>query len=67
MGATPDIAVLDQPIKQRIDELLPQKLDEKLAKMKANKPPSMTIIATKGTLDWAYPPFILSSTAAALG
>ncbi|MEK9626717.1 MAG: peroxiredoxin family protein [Gammaproteobacteria bacterium] len=28
---------------------------------------SMTIIATKGTLDWAYPPFILSSTAAALG
>ena len=27
----------------------------------------MAIIATKGTLDWAYPPFILSSTAAALG
>ena len=26
----------------------------------------MTIIATKGTLDWAYPPFILASTAAAL-
>ncbi len=25
------------------------------------------IIATKGTLDWAYPPFILGSTAAALG
>ncbi|MBT5622864.1 MAG: peroxiredoxin family protein, partial [Acidiferrobacteraceae bacterium] len=24
---------------------------------------SLTIIATKGTLDWAYPPFILSSTA----
>ena len=27
----------------------------------------MTLIATKGTLDWAYPPFILASTAAALG
>ena len=27
----------------------------------------MTIIATKGTLDMAYPPFILASTAAALG
>jgi len=26
----------------------------------------MTIIATKGTLDWAYPPFILGSTAASL-
>ena len=28
---------------------------------------NLTIIATKGTLDWAYPPCILSSTAAALG
>ena len=27
----------------------------------------MAIIATKGTLDWAYPPFILASTAASLG
>ena len=27
----------------------------------------MAIIATKGTLDMAYPPFILASTAAALG
>ena len=28
---------------------------------------SMTIICTKGTLDWAYPPFILATTAAAMG
>ncbi len=28
---------------------------------------SLAIIATKGTLDWGYPPFILASTAAALG
>lgn len=28
---------------------------------------SMMLIASKGTLDWAYPPFILASTAAALG
>ena len=27
----------------------------------------LAIIATKGTLDWAYPPYILASTAAALG
>jgi len=27
---------------------------------------SMSIIATKGTLDWAYPPFILGTTAAAM-
>jgi peroxiredoxin family protein len=27
----------------------------------------LAIIATKGSLDWAYPPFILASTASALG
>jgi len=27
---------------------------------------SMTIICTKGTFDWAYPPFILATTAAAM-
>jgi len=31
------------------------------------KAKSMSIIVTKGTLDWAYPPFILSTTAAAMG
>ena len=63
MGVTPDTALLDDLIKRRLDELLPQKLEE----LREKKTPSMTIIATKGTLDWAYPPFILSSTAAALG
>ena len=27
----------------------------------------LAIIATKGSLDWAYPPFILATTAAAMG
>jgi peroxiredoxin family protein len=67
MGATPDAALIEQIVRQRLDEILPQKIEEKLAEIKANKTPSMTIIATKGTLDWAYPPFILASTAAALG
>jgi peroxiredoxin family protein len=30
-------------------------------------PNTMSIIVTKGSLDWAYPPFILSTTAAAMG
>ena len=63
MGVTPDTALLDDLIKRRLDELLPQKL----AELREKKTASMTIIATKGTLDWAYPPFILASTAAALG
>jgi peroxiredoxin family protein len=67
MGLTPDTALLDDLIKRRLDEILPGKLEEKLAELREKKPASMTIIATKGTLDWAYPPFILASTAAALG
>ncbi|MCB1801220.1 MAG: DsrE/DsrF/DrsH-like family protein [Gammaproteobacteria bacterium] len=38
-----------------------------MAERAAAHTPSMTIIATKGTLDMAYPPFILASTASALG
>ena len=63
MNMPTDQAALDALIRQRLDEILPQKLEE----LKAAKTPSMSIIATKGTLDWAYPPFILGSTAAALG
>ena len=67
MDVRPDAALLDELIKRRLDEILPQKLEEKLAELREKQTPSMTIIATKGTLDWAYPPFILASTAAALG
>jgi peroxiredoxin family protein len=67
MDVKPDDAVIDELIRRRLDEILPQRIEEHLAARRAAKPGSMTIIATKGTLDWAYPPFILSSTAAALG
>jgi len=63
MSAQPDTATLDRLIGERLDALLPKKL----AELREKQTPSMTIIATKGTLDWAYPPFILASTASALG
>lgn len=49
------------------DAWFDRRFDEKMAERQAAHVPSMTIIATKGTLDMAYPPFILASTAAALG
>ena len=58
-----DASDLDRLINERLDALLPKKL----AELREKQTPSMTIISTKGTLDWAYPPFILASTAAALG
>ena len=33
---------------------------------KGDRPKRLAMIASKGTLDWAYPPFILASTAAAM-
>ncbi|MDP1607184.1 MAG: DsrE/DsrF/DrsH-like family protein [Rhodocyclaceae bacterium] len=62
-----DITNIDELINQRLDALLPQKLEALLQAREEAKTPSLAIIATKGTLDWGYPPFILASTAAALG
>ena len=50
-----------------LNEWFDQRFEQKMAERDAAKTPSMTIIATKGTLDMAYPPFILASTASALG
>jgi peroxiredoxin family protein len=66
-SAAADVALVERLVRERVDAVLDERLEAKLAQLKAAKQPSMTIIATKGTLDWAYPPFILSSTAAALG
>ena len=63
MSTTMQDANLEQLISKHLDKVLPKKLEE----IESNRTPSMAIIATKGTLDWAYPPFILASTAAALG
>ncbi len=50
-----------------LNDWFDQRFEQKMIEREANKTPSMTIIATKGTLDMAYPPFILASTASALG
>lgn len=44
-----------------------ERFETKMREREAAHVPSMSIIVTKGTLDWAYPPFILASTGAALG
>ncbi|MDP3031110.1 MAG: DsrE/DsrF/DrsH-like family protein, partial [Rhodocyclaceae bacterium] len=62
-----DLTNIDELINQRLEALLPQKLEALLQAREEAKTPSLAIIATKGTLDWGYPPFILASTAAALG
>jgi len=49
------------------DAWFEKKFTECFEQREAAKTPSMSIVVTKGTLDWAYPPFILASSASALG
>jgi peroxiredoxin family protein len=67
LPAVLDEQAIDRLVRERVDAILDERLEAKLAQLRESKQGSMTIIATKGTLDWAYPPFILASTAAALG
>ena len=64
-------AVTKNPVekvdKKQFNQWFDQRFEEKMIEKELNHTPSMTIIATKGTMDMAYPPFILASTAAALG
>lgn len=53
---------IERLVRDQVDAYLRQKEEEK-----AQRIPKLAIIATKGTLDWAYPPLILATTAAALG
>ncbi|MCU7834009.1 MAG: DsrE/DsrF/DrsH-like family protein [gamma proteobacterium symbiont of Taylorina sp.] len=52
---------------QLFEQWFDKRFDQKLAEKESQHTPSMTIIVTKGTMDMAYPPFILASTASALG
>lgn len=61
---------IDALIRDRVDALATARVEELLAIKEAEraaKPKKLAIIATKGTLDWAYPPLILATTAASLG
>jgi peroxiredoxin family protein len=44
-----------------------RRFEEKMRQQDESRTPKLSIMVTKGTLDWAYPPFIVGSTAAAMG
>lgn len=68
---TPQAATADgEPLTREELEERVAELENRLAAVEAEQDdgqPKMSIIATKGTLDMAYPPLILASTAAAFG
>ncbi len=64
---------VEQLLRERVDALVNERLDQTIAERVAaamKKDPAkntVAIIASKGTLDMAYPPLILASAAAAMG
>lgn len=62
-----DIILPENLDKSIFDQWFDERFETRMAERAAAHVPSLAIIATKGTLDWAYPTFILASTASALG
>jgi peroxiredoxin family protein len=56
---------IDTLITERFDQLVTERIADAMRKDPAKN--KMAIIASKGTLDMAYPPLILASAAAAMG
>ena len=50
-----------------LDRWFDERFALKMAELQKKKTPALTVMVTRGTLDWAYPPFIIGSTAKALG
>jgi peroxiredoxin family protein len=59
-------ATLATPSKA-LDEWFDTRFAQKMAEYNEQKIPTVSILVSKGSLDWAYPPFIVASTAAAMG
>ena len=58
-GSTTELQDL---VRRTVDDMVNQREAKK-----ETKPKKIAMIATKGTLDWAYPPLVLAGTAASLG
>jgi peroxiredoxin family protein len=50
-----------------LNEWFDKRFADNMIEYQSERIPTLSVMVTKGTLDWAYPPFIIASTAAALG
>lgn len=61
---------MDAELQQKVEELVAKRLAEieiEKALQDAQRPKRLALVASKGSLDMAYPPLILASTAVSLG
>ena len=52
---------------QSLDRWFDERFAHAIQEWQAAQDPSLTLMVTKDSLDWAYPPFIIAATAAAMG
>jgi peroxiredoxin family protein len=70
MTADLSTSTASQPVSPEMEAAIRERVDAYMAELKAKekrRTKRMALIATKGTLDFAYPPLILASSAASLG
>ncbi len=58
---------IEQQERAKFNHCFREEFEKLMEERETTRTKSLALIATKGTLDWAYPPFILGTTAAALG
>lgn len=61
---------MDAELQKQVEELVEKRVAEILAQREhadASRPKRLALVASKGSLDMAYPPLILASTAVSLG
>jgi peroxiredoxin family protein len=59
--------LLPEMTPEGLNQWFDARFQQSMADQAAGETPRLSIMVTKGTLDWAYPSFILGSTAAAMG
>jgi peroxiredoxin family protein len=65
-----EAVVMTEPLRQQIEAMVDARVEalwQEKEQREADRPRKMAIIASQGTLDWAYPPLILATAAASLG
>lgn len=58
---------IKQEHSESLNRWFDERFEQKMREWRENRTPSLSMLVTRGTLDWAYPPFIIGSTAKALG
>ena len=68
MSASPEASqqTLSEMSPAALNEWFDKRFADNISALEANKTRKLSIMVTKGTLDWAYPPFIMGATAAAM-